>query len=195
MFSLAGALLLCSGVVYATPITYDLTGVTTNAGSLTGTVSIDSGTGRVTAADITFNDDAVGDPVFSSIGRPNSYNLLGQDYISGPSNSSLNWGGQIALYYDISDLGSDTLPICLLGGPCGTEHSQGSYVQAYVSSGLGGPYWVTGGTLTQVSLLTSPTPAATPEPRSLLLLGTGIILMALLMARMSGRKTAKELAE
>jgi hypothetical protein len=88
--TLAGALAASASFAHATPILFDLTGVNTSAGSLTGTVTIDSITDLVTAADITFNDAAAGNPVFTNIGSPNSYNGLGQDYISGPSNSPLN---------------------------------------------------------------------------------------------------------
>ena len=90
-FTLAGALAASTGFAHATPILFDLTGVNTSVGSLTGTVTIDSVTDRVTAANIAFNDAAAGDPVFTNIGSPNTYNGLGQDYISGPSNSPLNY--------------------------------------------------------------------------------------------------------
>ena len=171
--TLAGALAASASFAHATPILFDLTGVNTSAGSLTGTVTIDSITDLVTAADITFNDAAAGNPVFTNIGSPNSYNGLGQDYISGPSNSPLNYGGQIALYYDTANLGSGDLNICLAGGPCGTQNGGNgtSTAQAYVN-GYGGPFDITSGSLDPA------TPTVTPEPSSLLLLGTGILGLA-----------------
>jgi hypothetical protein len=60
VLTLAGAVAASASFAHATPILFDLTGVNTSAGSLTGTVTIDSITGLVTAADITFNDAAAG---------------------------------------------------------------------------------------------------------------------------------------
>ena len=183
--ALSGVLAASFSFAHASTITYDLIGVTTTeGGTVTGTVTINTTTDLVTAADITFNDAAVGDPVFTNIGSPNKYNGLGQDYISGPSNDSLNYGGQIALYYDTANIGTGDLAICIASGPCGTESNQASTVQAYVSSNNGGPFDITGGSLDP----DPPVGAPAPEPSSLLLLGTGMISVGFVVARFSRSK-------
>jgi len=186
--ALAGALTASVSVAHATTITYALTGVETSAGSVSGTVTIDTTTDLVTAANITFNDATFGSPVFNNTTpngyNPSAYNGLAQDYISGLSNSSLNYGGQIALYYDTASIGTGNLKICLTSGPCGTGSNQGSYVQVY---GYGGLINITSGSLDPVtstgSTLTGSVSAATPEPSSLALLGTGILGLAGLAIR------------
>lgn len=173
---LVGLLAASVSFAHATTITYDLTGVTTSVGTLTGTVTIDTSTYLVTAANILFNDAAVGNPLFTNIGSPAAYNGLGQDYISGPSDSPLNYGGQIALYYNTANIGTGDLNLCLAIGPCGTQSNEASYVQAYVSNGQGGPFNITGGSL-------DPVQSAAPEPSTLFLLGTGILGLAGLASR------------
>lgn len=155
-----------------TSITYDLTDVTaSNGDTLTGTVTIDTTSNKVTAADITFNDAAVGDPVFTDIGRPNSWGTIGQDYISGPKNSPLNYGGQIGLYYDTTNIstGGD-LAICVISQICGTNYGSYSTVQAYGRNG--GPFYLSGGSLDPI--VEAPSTPLVPEPVPLVLLGTGI---------------------
>ncbi len=148
----------------------------TSAGSLTGTVTIDSSTDLVTYAAITFNNAAFGNPFFSNIGSPNSYNGLGQDYITATSNSPLNFGGQLALYYTTANIGSGNLSICLAVGACGGQNNQASTLQVYVN-GYGGPFKITSGSLNPLS------PALAPEPSSLVLLGTGILGLAGVLRR------------
>jgi len=174
--ALSVALLLSTDICHATPILYDLTGVNTSAGSLTGIVTIESSTDLVTFAAITFNNAAFGNPFFSNIGSPNSYNGLGQDYITASSNGPLNYGGQLALYYTTANIGTGTLNICLAVGACGGQNNQASTLQVYVN-GYGGPFNITSGSLNPALL------AVAPEPSSLLLLGTGILSLAGVMRR------------
>lgn len=173
-----GLLLLLGSAVpgRATTITYNLV-ATTSAGTLTGTVGIDSATDLVTAANLTFNDAAVGTPAFSTIGSAAAYNGLGQDYISGPSSGSLNYGGQVGLFFDTAASGSGALSVCTGGVMCGTQGTELSFVQVYTTRG-NVVYDITSGSLTQVG--TAGASALTPEPSSLLLLGTGILTCAFL---------------
>jgi len=164
------ALVSFAGLAHAATIDYTLTNVNTLAGSITGLVTINTTTDLVTAANITFNDTSAGDPVFTSVGSTAAYQGLAQAFISGPSNGPLNYGGQLALYYNTANIGIGNLIIC--AGPCGNGGNDNSYAQAYVSNGNGGPFYVNaGGTL-------NPSLPATPEPSSLILLGSGILAFA-----------------
>jgi hypothetical protein len=173
---LVGLLAVSSSIAHATSITYNLIGVTTSAGTVSGTVAIDSITDLITDANITFNDAAAGNPVFSQITVANAYNGLSQEYISGPSNSPLNYGGQIALYFNTASIGTGNLNLCLYVGSCGIESNQASLVQVYASNGQDGPFDITSGSL-------NPASTATPEPSTLFLLGTGILVIAVVTRR------------
>ena len=189
--SLALALSI-STVCYASTITFNLVDVNTSAGSLTGTVDIDTTTSLITSADITFNDTAVGNPVFNTIDNATAHNGISQDFLSAPSNSLLNQGGRLALYFDTASLGFGNLDLCLRGGSC---TGPGSYVQIAnsIPGADRGPIYITSGKLDPDDSTSSPSDtAAVAEPPSLILLGTGILFSAALLARFSGRRTEAE---
>jgi hypothetical protein len=169
---LASALAVSALSARATTIVYSLTGVTTSVGSLTGTLSVNSLTDLVTASNITFNDASLSDPVYSVINYSNAYNGLDQTSIlEGTPYASGNYGGQILLYFNTANVGTGNLSLCIASINCGTQGGgETGTVQAYVSSNNGGPFNITGGSLT-----TTATTAVTPEPSSLLLFGTGLL--------------------
>lgn len=187
-FSLVAVLAAPSALAHASSISYNLVNVNSAAGPLSGTVGIDTATGLVTSAAISLDDPSGGFPIFNTVASSAAYNGIGQSFLSGPSTSPHNFGAQFALYFDTSNLGSGDLTICLVGGACGLYGSPGSYTQIYLTSGHDGPFYLTSGELDPTA------PAATSEPSTLLLLGTGIVGGATLMARMAGRRGAQDLA-
>jgi PEP-CTERM motif len=155
--------------------TYDLNDVTVDGFNLTGTLTLDA-SGIVTAADIALQDAALGNPVFThvdSAGGPSGYNPVADyAYIS---DSGI---GQVALYYLTSLDAAGNVDLCILSANDCNAY-QASYIQIYKQSSFGyNPVDLNSGALAAVS-----SPAPTPEPGSLALLGTGVLGVAAVTRR------------
>lgn len=183
------AMSLCGAMARASLITYDLVGAITSAGTLTGTVAIQSTTGLVQSADLTFEDASLDSPTFTTIASTAAYNGLGQDWIEGGSSGSVNYGGQAALYFDTANLSSGgSLQLCTGSAVCGTQGVEASYVEVYTPHG-DAIFDLSSGTLSDGSSSTTST-ATTPEPPALLLVGTGAFALAGLCAVIHARASA-----
>jgi hypothetical protein len=124
------------------------------------------------------NDALLGNPVFSvisSTGGPAGYNPVADSaYLTTTGNTA-----QLYLSYLTTLDGSGNIVLCTVGGVC--NGYQDSYEQVYGASDFGyNPVDLTGGSL-DAAAVSSPV-AVTPEPVSLLLLGTGIVAVAVALA-------------
>lgn len=193
--SLSLVTLLAAGTTvssHAASITYSLVNATSSAGSLTGTVELDSFTKLVTSANVTLD----GTTQFSSISSESTANGMGRAFISTSGPTPHEGAGELALYYDLTSFadGFGILNLCLRGSECGERGSSASYVHLVGSDGTHGPVYLASGELAPLKIVAAETPEPTPEPSSLILLGTGIFFSAIGLARFSRSKDSPEQA-
>ena len=171
-----------AAAAHASPIsagTYNVTNTTVSAGNATysfsGTLTLNS-SGLITAADITLNDSALGNPVFntvSSVGGPAGYQPTADfAYLTNSNNV-----GQLYVSYLTTLDGSGNIDLCVeSAGNCNSY--QDSYSHMYGMTAFG----YNNVNLNSGSLDPSST-GVTPEPPSLLLLATGLLGLAALVHR------------
>jgi hypothetical protein len=160
--------------------TYSLNDVTVDGYALDGTLTLNS-SGVVSAADVTLQDAALGDPLFtqvSSAGGPAGYAPVADyAYVTAPG------VGQLSLEY-LTELSSPGVINLCIASEQDCNAYQASSMQIYVASNFG--YGLvdlgSGSLLAENAPSTgSGSPSLTPEPSALTLLGTAVLGMTTLM--------------
>jgi hypothetical protein len=136
-------------------------------GTGTGTVTLDQTTGRFTDSNFNISGTA-GSAVFSGAATPSTATSTYSSYLFASSISGLSFD----LFLPAASLASYTGgSICSTTSVCSTNMSNVQYLGVDIDN-------VASGTLTMV-----PAVATTPEPSSLLLLGTGVLVLGAMMRR------------